>query len=626
MFDAGGVAIGLELGGMTAFVSGWKAVGAVAYKTIDGIISGLSDLVMGTAAAGDDVQKMAQRIDMSTEALSEMDMALDLAGSSSADFEIGMKGVVRLLDDAADGSATAERTLEKLGKTLNDFEGLNTEDKFFEFVDGLRSIDDASAKAAVAQEAFGKSGQKLIPLINSNIDGARELARQMNSVWTQDEADMAATFQDSMTLAKKATSGLAKTIAVEFLPYGVKVLQTFAYLVPKLTDSIKGFDQVGQAIEWVGKQWETFWTNVSGISTSLGSIVRSVGSLIIGFSTSSGKALGGIFNEMQLSAAKAISFVTTKIQDLANSVLAKLPTSTAGKIVARAMGLDVDLIKTAAEGVSQIGKDYGQDWVDSVEEVANESNAKIEAAAEANKATLNGLVADATTYTFDFVGGVANLVLAATDGIMEASTKANETFESLLAKYNGTNEEAESGTEKTVSFMDKAFEGLSDKASRRIKGMGGSFMGTFQSIVKAGGSMADALGESIKGAVATQASDEGQFHFLSGLAMMFQPGLTAQGLKRMAGGAALMAFGATLGGSGGSSDSSATSGSSGSFDMGNDVPGYSPDNNINEEQKPRGEIIVAGDLWDTDETAHRLIEIFNGATEMDWTVKAGAKA
>jgi phage-related tail protein len=189
---AGDIFVGLQIGGLQTFVGGWKAAAAAVAKSVQAMGSYVSEMVLSQANAGDEIQKMAQRVDWSTEALSSMRLELELNGASFADLQTSMRGLNRVLDDAKDGLSSADRTLSKLGLSVEQFAGKDGEERFRMVSQALAGIADEGARSAIAMEVFGKSGDKLMPYLNNLSAGTETLAEKLRNVWSQEEADLAA--------------------------------------------------------------------------------------------------------------------------------------------------------------------------------------------------------------------------------------------------------------------------------------------------------------------------------------------------------------------------------------------------------------------------------------------------
>ena len=135
--------------------------------------------------------------------------------------------------DANLGLKTTTDSLDALGISVAELQGLSPEQQFQLFANALAGVDDASRRAALAQDVFGRSGTHLLPLFTQGEQGMaalREQAQQLGVVMSGDAATAAADFADAQNELKSALSGV-------FLEVGAKI-------VPELTKFIR------KVIEW----------------------------------------------------------------------------------------------------------------------------------------------------------------------------------------------------------------------------------------------------------------------------------------------------------------------------------------------------------------------------------------
>ena len=110
-------------------------------------------------------EDMSQRTGIAASELHALSLA---AEQTSSDFDAIVTGLRRMpsfLEDARNGMASATRTMDALGVSVADFEGLSPEDSFFRMVDALGTMEDETRRAALAQDVFGRGAMALIPLI-----------------------------------------------------------------------------------------------------------------------------------------------------------------------------------------------------------------------------------------------------------------------------------------------------------------------------------------------------------------------------------------------------------------------------------------------------------------------------
>ncbi len=143
------------------------AIGASALTALFGTAKTFADM-------GDSLDEMSARTGVSVETLSELGFAAELAGADMETLETGIRKMQKTISEAIGGSKSAADALTQLGLSIADLKGLNPEQQFKLIADRISRITDPTLRAALAMEVFGKSGTRLLPLIQ---DGAKGLAK-----------------------------------------------------------------------------------------------------------------------------------------------------------------------------------------------------------------------------------------------------------------------------------------------------------------------------------------------------------------------------------------------------------------------------------------------------------------
>lgn len=196
------------------------AMAAVA-TAVAGVIAGLAEMITDTAKYGDEVDKMSQKLGLSTDAYQEWDYVLSLAGTEMSSMSTGLKTMTNKLDDAKNGSASALAMFEQLGLSLEDLQGMSREEAFEAVIYGFQGMADSTERAALANDLFGKSGQELAPLFNQTREETEaqiQAARQYGMVMSKDAVEASADFQDSLTTMNRTMDGFKRNLVSGFLP------------------------------------------------------------------------------------------------------------------------------------------------------------------------------------------------------------------------------------------------------------------------------------------------------------------------------------------------------------------------------------------------------------------------
>jgi hypothetical protein len=208
--------------GLSSSMKGLIAGAAVGFG-IRGIASGMQEMV----DAADDIGKMSKRIGVTAVEMQQLSFAARRVGADVSAIEPAFRKMSRLLLDAERGSSTAVDALARMGLKLKDLQGLSTHEQFELMGQSLAEMTDKSMQAALAQEAFGRSGTKIIPLI-AEYEGLNRELEQLGTI-TNENVQAAEDYKDAvedMTTAMKAAASNSG-----FIPFLTGVAEGMSALV-----------------------------------------------------------------------------------------------------------------------------------------------------------------------------------------------------------------------------------------------------------------------------------------------------------------------------------------------------------------------------------------------------------
>lgn len=194
--------------------------------------AGLSAVVKNTINDLDKLDESAERVGVSVEALSALNFAGKLSGLEFEDMTTALTKLSVKMQDAASGNKDAIALFADLGVKVTDASGkLKSADVVLEEVaDAFAGFEDGAAKTAAAVDLFGKSGAKLVPLLNQGADGIgrmRKEAESLGAVISGDLAKQAAQFNDNLDRLTIASGAVGKAIAADLLPWLNKLSEEF---------------------------------------------------------------------------------------------------------------------------------------------------------------------------------------------------------------------------------------------------------------------------------------------------------------------------------------------------------------------------------------------------------------
>ena len=255
---------------------------AASFRKAGTVISGVGAAIVGSlgltvnsaAKLGDELDKMGLRTGETAETLSSLGFAAERSGTNIQAIEMSIRRAQKGMNDAAMGIGTAKIAFEELGIEITKSDGSlkKGSELLLEFADKTENMTDASKKAALAQDIFGRSGTQLLPLFADGAKGIEALqkeARKYGAVISDLEADEGAKFTDSFFNLKTAIGGVFKEIGFSLLP-----------ILSKFSDKLSNL--ASRVIKFVDENQELTRILVI-VAGSLGAILSILGPLVFIF-------------------------------------------------------------------------------------------------------------------------------------------------------------------------------------------------------------------------------------------------------------------------------------------------------------------------------------------------------
>lgn len=144
----------------------------ISFQTVSAIASRamgiISSVFTGPAAQ---IQDLADRTGLSVEMLQVLGEAAADTGASIEDVQTAARGMANFLGQAEDEGSAAADTLAEFGLTIDQLKGRSPDEQMMALANAISTIEDPTKKAEIASKIFGRSAQKLIPLLSSGEEG-----------------------------------------------------------------------------------------------------------------------------------------------------------------------------------------------------------------------------------------------------------------------------------------------------------------------------------------------------------------------------------------------------------------------------------------------------------------------
>jgi hypothetical protein len=244
--------------------AGTKAAGVIrsAFVPLSGMFAGVAAAIGGGALVGalrevidtqDEISKGAQKVGITTEALSELAYAGKLA-----DVEMGelQRTLGRLSVSLVNAQAGQKEAVELFRRLKIDPDNLkDADDLLMSLAERFKAMEDGAKKTALAAEIFGERvGPRMVPFLNQGRDGIEELreeARKLGVTISTEAGKQAEDFNDNLTRLQSATKGAWQALAGQLLPTLTAITDALAETNREgsiLKDAFSGLGSVGKVV------------------------------------------------------------------------------------------------------------------------------------------------------------------------------------------------------------------------------------------------------------------------------------------------------------------------------------------------------------------------------------------
>lgn len=238
-----------------------KGLGLLVDKAVEAV-DAFKDNIKETLEYGDATKKAAESIGVGADALQELGHAAKLSGLSTEEMA-GFLGILtRNMRAAKDGGEEQAKVFAKAGIAYKDSSGKlrGADEVMADVAAHFATLPKGAEKTALAMQLFGRSGARMIPMLNEGADGLanmRQEARELGLVMGGDALKASEEINDNIDRLGAVTKGLWRG--------------AIAPLLPAINDLVKQF------LEWRKANAEIMRQRLQTVLGVLVKVVRGVG-------------------------------------------------------------------------------------------------------------------------------------------------------------------------------------------------------------------------------------------------------------------------------------------------------------------------------------------------------------
>lgn len=259
-----------------------KAIGGAIAVAVSAV--GLKSIITKTAQVGDAVDKMSQKLGMSSQAYQEWDFIMQRCGTSIESMQMGMKTL-------ASSAVTSKDALAELGITQAEVASLSQEQLFARTISALQDVEDTTRRTYLAGQLLGRGATELGALLNMSASDTEQLRQRMaelGGIMSQTAVTNSAMFTDALTDIKMSFRSIYNSIAETILPLITQAINSV--IIPAI-------QRACAVLQYFMNLFASFFGGIKkkagGIKGALGAVF---GKVTGKFADKTAKSIGGVGN------------------------------------------------------------------------------------------------------------------------------------------------------------------------------------------------------------------------------------------------------------------------------------------------------------------------------------------
>jgi len=138
----------------------------------------LGALGLRAIESGDALAKTADKLGVTTNALSELRYAGELSGVAANTMDMALQRMTRRLSEAAQGSGEAKGALQELGLSAQSLAMMSADQQLAKIADAMQAIPSQADRVRLAFKLFDSEGVAMVNTLSQGSEGLRQAAER----------------------------------------------------------------------------------------------------------------------------------------------------------------------------------------------------------------------------------------------------------------------------------------------------------------------------------------------------------------------------------------------------------------------------------------------------------------
>lgn len=234
---------------------------------------------------GEQIETLHQKTGVSTDSIQQWAFATKSVGVDTKEATKSLAGLGEAQNKAINGNKDSAKAFAAIGISLADLKKNSPDELLPKIADAFHQSADGAAKAAVANELFGASGESLIPLLDrgrAGLDALRAAAAESGAVIGGETIANMAALKEQMDLSKAKMDALTLSAKAQLIPTIINLTNAMTGNVamkPLLEDFYRG---VGVIMKAAASAIATVVIGFEQVSQVIATTVKVVGAATTG--------------------------------------------------------------------------------------------------------------------------------------------------------------------------------------------------------------------------------------------------------------------------------------------------------------------------------------------------------
>ena len=296
------------------------------------------DLTGQAGTYADTILTMSETTGVAAQDLMKWEYASQFIDTSVDTITGSMK---KLTSTMASESADTAEAFAKLGVSVTDSTGKmrSNEDVFWDIIDALGEVDNATERDQLAMQLLGKSATDLNPLINAGSAAFKQLgdeAAAAGLIMTDESLKAFGAYDDAVNVMKSTLTAAGRSIAEEFLPATQSVVEGVSDVVTAFVGMVNGVEGSKEAFN-------------EAINSTIGNVMNIINDLLPTIIDVGVDIIMAIIDGLIQAMPNLVEAAITLIDRLISAISANLP-----KILDAGFNLLMKLIEGIAKAIPKL--------------------------------------------------------------------------------------------------------------------------------------------------------------------------------------------------------------------------------------------------------------------------------